>query len=52
MHEQSEHFNKETANIKKYQTEIIGWKNTQTALKISTEGLSNGQDQIKKDQQM
>ena len=34
MDEHSEDFNRETENMRKYQTEVTDWKNTITELKI------------------
>lgn len=47
MHEQSENFNKEIENIRKYQTEIIKLKNVVFELKISIEWLNSKLDQVK-----
>ena len=46
VHEQSEYFNRETANIKKYEREIRDLKNVITELKSSIEGFKNRLDQM------
>ena len=42
----SENFNKATENIRKYQIELIEWKNTITELKNTTEGFNSRLDKV------